>query len=60
MTCRSSWERADCSHDRVNVQVVVQRNMFIWGGLICCVFEYKSGDPKTNPYKNKQGEDLWR
>lgn len=55
-----NWKSRDIRQRYDHTAVVVQRNMYIWGGLICCVFEYKSGDAKTNPYKNKQGEDLWR
>ena len=35
--------------------VVVGDSMYIWGGLVCCVFEEDS-----QKYHNQPGRDLWR
>lgn len=35
--------------------VVVGDSMYVWGGLICCVFEEDSG-----LFHNQPGQDLWR
>ena len=35
--------------------IVVGDSMYVWGGLICCVFEEDSG-----LFHNQPGQDLWR